>query len=98
MIYFIVNNLFILSSCQTYNDGKSTHKKSFVCQLCDKSYIWKYSLNRRVREECGKPQSGMQVESCLNNTETFSSILTSSTSIGYWKIKRSMQENKEKEA
>ncbi|KAG7205754.1 hypothetical protein KM043_007703 [Ampulex compressa] len=35
--------------------GEYSGQKSFVCQLCGKAYVWKVSLCRHLREECGKP-------------------------------------------
>ncbi|XP_014482694.1 PREDICTED: zinc finger protein 676-like [Dinoponera quadriceps] len=35
--------------------SRSPSRKSFVCQLCGKSYVWRVSLCRHLREECGKP-------------------------------------------
>ncbi|XP_032662884.1 histone-lysine N-methyltransferase PRDM9-like [Odontomachus brunneus] len=29
-------------------------RKSFICRLCGKSYVWRVSLCRHLREECGK--------------------------------------------
>lgn len=30
-------------------------KKPFACHQCKKTYAWKISLTRHLREECGKP-------------------------------------------
>ncbi|KAH0952452.1 hypothetical protein HN011_012354 [Eciton burchellii] len=35
--------------------SRSENQKSFVCQFCGKGYVWKISLCRHLREECGKP-------------------------------------------
>lgn len=34
---------------------RSAPEKLFICHLCGKSYVWKVSLTRHIRMECGKP-------------------------------------------
>lgn len=33
---------------------ESNERRPYNCYLCGKSYIWKVSLGRHLREECGK--------------------------------------------
>lgn len=37
------------------SSSSSSSSSVFICQMCGKSYAWKVSLSRHLREECGLP-------------------------------------------
>ncbi|XP_076173007.1 uncharacterized protein LOC143149480 [Ptiloglossa arizonensis] len=50
-----------------FGKAVSARRKPFVCHLCGKSYAWKESLCRHLREECGVPPQFR----CANCGKTF---------------------------